>query len=353
MKRSRFKKLICRAAALPLAFLFMAQFSACAPKVSTALRTVCAMSTVVTFQITGPEAERACDEMEAALKDFEQETSTYIDNSEVARVNMAAGKELVEVAERVYYVISRGVEAARETGGLFDISIGPLASLWDIMSPTPRAPQPEEIAAATALVDYRDITLSTGGGRYTVALKREGQRLDLGGIAKGYALDIFREILNRRGMEQGLISIGGNIMVYRDKAGGPYTIGIRYPFPGGENGYFCALEMADTTISTSGGYERFFVQDGVTYHHIIDPRTGYPAQSGLLSVSVIHPDGLTADYLSTALFVGGLEYALDWMKAGGQAIVVDSDNRVYLSKSLRASVVRESCDTGHYTFRYV
>lgn len=353
MEKNLIRPIIRRAAALALAFLAAVPLGACGSKLEPVLRTVYAMSTAVTFQITGAEAELACDEMEMALKDFEQAASAFIAGSEVAQINLSAGQGPVEVGGQVYNVILRGMEAARASEGLFDITIGALTSLWDIMSPNPRVPQPDEITAAMALIDYRDIVLQAEGGRYTVGLKREGQRLDLGGIAKGYALDIFRGILDRHHIGQGLISIGGNVMVYKDKGGSPYTVGIRYPYPGGESGWFCALKMTDTVISTTGGYERFFVQDGVTYHHVIDPRTGYPVRNDLLSVSVIHPDGLTADYLSTTLFVGGLEYALAWMKAGGQAVVVDGGHHVYISESLRAGVVQDACDTENYIFYYV
>lgn len=358
MKKKSIQPILCGTAALTLICLTAVPLAGCDaksvdPPSTTAERTVEAMSTWITFQITGPQAESVCDEMETALYDFEHAASAYIPESEIARINQAAGQDAVEVTAQVYHIISRGIEAARNSDGLFDISIGPLTALWNVQSPEPRVPLSDDIAAALALVDYRDIVLSdVAGGRYMVALKQAGQRLDLGGIAKGYALDILREIMDRRGVERGLISIGGNVLVYKDKRGEPYTVGIRCPSPASSS-YFCALKLADTIISTSGGYERFFVQEGVIYHHLFDLRTGYPVQNELLSVSVIHSDGLTADYLSTTLFVEGLEATLAWMQAGGQAVVVDKNNQVYISESLRSSVVQELCDTGNYTFSYV
>lgn len=329
-------------------------FSACSsPAQSTAApRTTYQMSTVVLYQqISGPDAEAICDELQAVVGDFEQDASMFLTGSEIWAVNNSAGIEPVAVSEDVYYVIERSVACGVESDGLFDVTIGPLSRLWDVTSDDPSVPQQEDIEEALALVDYRDILLNADDN--TVLLARPGQVLDLGGIAKGYALDLCRRVLDERGATQGLISIGGNVLVYKDKNGEPFVVGIRYPVAE-TDGYFCALEMADSVISTTGGYERYFEQDGVTYQHVLDPRTGWPVQGDILSVSVILPDGLTADYMSTRMFVGGLDYTLALMRDEGvPAIVVAANNTVYVSASLQTALVMERCDTETYTFEFV
>jgi thiamine biosynthesis lipoprotein len=315
---------------------------------------VFAMSTYVRFRLEGQGAKQTCAELVEALNAFEARASMHMDGSDVARINEGAGGGPVEVDGEVYAVIAAAAKAAEYTGGLFDITIGPLTSLWDIGADNPSVPQEEDIAAALELVGYSSVTLSSDGGRHGVALERAGQKIDLGGIAKGYALDIFRRLLDRSGVERGVISIGGNVMAYRDKGGEPYIVGIRYPRPNSGESYMCALGLSDGVISTTGGYERFFEQDGAVYHHVIDPRTGYPSDSGLESVSVIRRDGLSADYLSTAMFIGGLEYSLELMRRDGvQAVVIAGGGRVYVTESLRGSLVEELCDREAYSFQSV
>lgn len=326
----------------------------CSRKDSTenAVRTTFQMSTAITYQVVGTNPEQVIDELVAALEAFEQVASMHIATSDVARINDNAGIAPVEVNWRVYHVIERAIADAEQTGGLFDITVGALTDLWAITSDQPRVPAEAEIEQAKNLVDYHDIELSAQDNVYSVMLRRSGQKLDLGGIAKGYALDICREILEHRDVQYALISIGGNVMTYRDKSGNPFTVGVRYPEPGSTQA-FCVLKMQDKIISTTGGYERFFEENGKTYHHVLDPRTGYPANSDLISVSIVLNDGMAADFLSTALFIGGLDYALEQMRGGLEAIVVDTNNAVYVTASLRDALVPDLCDTARYTFAYI
>ena len=331
--------------------VFAAILSSCGlgKPVETATRTTFQMNTVITFSVTGHGAEQVCDDMIAAIDDFEKAASMQLANSDVSRINDSAGQGCVEIDAHVYEVITRAKQHSRDSGGLFDTTIGPLTSLWDVTSGNPRVPSEDEIEAAKELVDYNSILLP--GETNTVGLEKEGQMLDLG-ATKGYALDICREIMDAHGVAHGLISIGGNVMVYNDKDGKPFSVGIRYPEKDSE-GYFCALSLTDTIVSTTGGYERYFEYDGILYHHVIDPRTGYPSDSGLLSVSVVGRDGLDADCLSTAMFVGGLDYCRGLMNRGVEAIIVDADNNVYISKSLEGKMIDTHCDNENYNFMYI
>lgn len=325
--------------------------SSCQRKPETATRVTHQMNTTITLQITGNDAERVCDDVVKALHDFEQVASMHLADSDVAHINDSAGMQPVAVDERVYYVIEQAVACSEQTGGLFDVTIGALTDLWSITSDNPVVPDAEAIEAARRLVGYQSIALNAA--THEVMLQEKGQKLDLGGIAKGYALDICREIMDQNDVMEAIVSIGGNVMVYKDKAGEPFVVGIRYPEKDNMS-YFCALRLTDTIMSTTGGYERFFEQDGTIYHHVIDPRTGYPANSGLVSVSIIHKNGLLADCLSTALYVGGTDYALARMRNGDvEAVVIDDQGNVYISESLREKVVDDLNDTSMYQFIYV
>lgn len=358
MKSAKFTKRVFEFISLIIILSVLLLLASCATsgnggKSETSVRTIFAMSTTISLQLEGVDAEKTSDDIVQALEDFETAASMHLEDSDVDNINRNAGVAAVEVGESVYYVISRALQAARQTDGLFDITIGAVTSIWGIGSDKPKLPLKEEIEKALKLVDYNSVVISSKDGVYTVMLKEKHQKIDLGGIAKGYALDIIREILEQSSVKHGLISVGGNVMVYKDKAGKPFVVGIRYPETDNFN-VFCALNLTDTVLSTTGGYERFFEQDGIVYHHVIDPRTGYPSQSGLTSVSVVHRDGLTADYLSTALFIGGMDYSLALMQKGEvEAVIIDANNNVYVTKSLKSSMIQDKCDTDTYTFIYV
>ncbi|MDD2955896.1 MAG: FAD:protein FMN transferase, partial [Oscillospiraceae bacterium] len=194
----------------------------------------------------------------------------------------------------------------------------------------------------------RDLILDEAGP--TAMLRREGQQLDLGGVAKGAAGDVAREIAEEMGIRSGYISIGGNVAVIGQRPDGrDFRFGVRDP-RGDASEYIGTVSFPGKTMATSGDYERYFVEDGKTYHHIIDPRTGYPDDSGLISVSVIAKDGALADYLSTALFIGGLEAALA-RSADPEFdfILVDKEKNVYISDGLIGEFIPNEAKT-EYTF---
>jgi thiamine biosynthesis lipoprotein len=183
--------------------------------------------------------------------------------------------------------------------------VGPLVKLWGIGSDSQRIPAEEEIAEALSLINWRDVVIDEGAG--TVFLRHAGMRLDLGAIAKGYAADEAARIIAEAGLERGLIDLGGNILVYGVKEdGSPWRVGIQNP-AGGRGAYFGIAEVTGKTLVTSGVYERFFESGGRRYHHILSTRTGYPVDSGLLSVTVISDSSMDADALSTTLFALGYD----------------------------------------------
>ncbi len=308
------------------------------PEAPPVTRTTFAMDTVIQYCLYGPSAEKtvaACEELLSRLE--EQLTCTdspdISESGDVRRLNRGAGKEPVEVSESVMQLLLRSQELSRWTGGLFDITVGPLTRLWNVTGENPTVPPQEEVEQALSLVGD-GLVLEPEG--QTAFLQREGQRIDLGAVAKGYACGFLREICEENGVTRGYISLGGNMMVLPDSA--EMRFGLQNPLRGGEASVIASLSLEGQTMATAGGYERYFEQDGVRYCHILDPRTGWPAQTDLLSASVISEDGALADALSTALFLMGREEALAFLKDSDcRAVLVDSDCRVWLAGDVEES----------------
>ncbi len=287
------------------------------------------MDTWVSQQWRGARAKETCTEIEEALKDLESRVSLYSDTGEIAAVNAAAGKSYVPVSDDVFEILQGSLKVCEETGGLFDVTIAPLSLLWDVTGEDPHVPPEEAIRAAREKVDYRCLLLDEENR--AVMLAKEGMQLDLGGAAKGYAAGRMREIAEKNGVS-GFLSIGGNMLVVGKKAdGSDYLVGLRDP-NGDENDYFATVAIDGYTMATTGTYERWFEEDGVRYHHVLDPFTGYPSGQDLVSVTVISKDGLLADCLSTAVFLqgsGGLGKALS--REDCMVLAVTASNDVYAS----------------------
>jgi thiamine biosynthesis lipoprotein len=263
------------------------------------------MGTVCTVTLYGQGSARVYRDVFSRLREIEDRMSAGLPDSELSRINAAAAREPVQVHKDVFTVIERSLHYAALSGGVFDPTVGPLVSLWGIGGENPRLPPQEEIDAARALVNWRDVVLDREQG--TVFLTRPGMALDLGAIAKGYAADEAAAIIAGAGIKQAIIDLGGNILVYgvkKDKT--PWRIGIQDP-SGLRGSYTGFLRVRDKTVVTSGVYERYFELDGRRYHHILSTDTGYPADNGLLSVSIVADSSIDTDALSTAVFAMGYE----------------------------------------------
>lgn len=303
--------------------------------VESAERYSFALGTLMHLRLYGPGADAALDGALERLEGLENLLSPRRRGSDVARINGAAGKGPVEVSPDTDRVLRLAREVAQASGGAFDPTVGPLVSLWDIGTPAARIPSPSELLAARKRVAWRDL-IPPGGTDRSWGLARFGQTLDLGGIAKGYAGDELVRLLRNRGIRSGLLDLGGNILVFGPHpGGGPWTVGIQHPEkPRGTP--LGAVTLEEGTVVTSGVYERFFEQDGVRYHHLLDPATGKPARSGLLSVTVVARDSALADALSTALFVLGPDRSGPLLaRYPVEALFVTEDHRILLSPSLR------------------
>ena len=286
--------------------------------------------TVVTLSACA--SSRVMDELEERCKFFHNAFSRTLKGCDVFWVNQA-GTEEVEVAPETAEIIGMSLQVAKETNGLFDITIGAVSCLWDFTAGV--KPSDRDIAKALSFVGYEGLQVS--GTKVRKA--HGGMKIDLGGIAKGYIADDLVSLLRDRGCESALLNLGGNVYVLgRKPDGSPWVIGVQDP-NGSEEDLLATRETVDESVVTSGLYERYFVRDGVRYGHILDPRTGYPVKSDIASVSVVSADSLQGDWLSTYLFLLGRDAALHELRQRGlQGLVVDESGSVSVSEGASFTV---------------
>ena len=256
-----------------------------------------AMDTLVELIALG--GEDAIEEARRAVEEVERWADRYDPAAEVSRLNGRAGGGPVAVSPELAALLALSLEVARASGGAFDPTVEPLLAAYDFGGEHQRVPGEEELRELLARVDYRRVRLAGDSVEMP-----EGFAVDLGGVAKGYAADRALEAMRRAGARAGLVNIGGDIAVFGEKGGGPWTIGIQHPRAPG--GLFAVLELDGGAVATSGDYERFFIAEGVRYHHLLDPKTGRPAR-GLVSATVTAPNCTLADAYATAVFVLGPE----------------------------------------------
>lgn len=278
------------------------------------------MGTLWTVEAKGPEAERAMEEAFSEIGRLDRLLSTYRADSELSRLNRDGSQGWVAVSSETRSLVERALKVARLSDGAFDPTVGPMVKLWGFKYMDYHMPSAGQIREAKARVGYREVETDASRG---IRFRRPGMELDLGAIAKGYAVDRAVEILKERGMTRIRVDAGGNQRVW-DTQGEGWVLGIRHPRREGE--VLGAIGLRAGSISTSGDAERGFWKDGVRYGHVLDPRTGQPSQ-GVLSVTVTAPEAETADALSTALYVLGPEAGLARLGAfpGAEALWVLAD----------------------------
>ncbi len=297
------------------------------------------LGTTVSVTTYGRVRDTVFESIFDRVLEIEQRMSTteedYAD-TELLRVNRAAGLEPVAVSADTLLVVERALEYSQQSGGAFDVTVGPLVSLWGIGSSNPTVPHEEALEAALSVVDYTAVEV----GDETLYLPSQGMGIDVGGIAKGYAADEAARILKESGVESALLDFGGNILVVGEKPDEtPWRIGIQVPDADAPRGTFLGIvQLTDRAVVTSGTYERYFEENGVRYHHILDTETGFPVENGLESVTIVTSESLRADALSTAVFAVGLEKGLELVESleDIEAAFVTSDDVVYLSSGMGA-----------------
>lgn len=272
-----------------------------------------AMDTLMRLEAYGPQGEAAVQAAQTELERLEELFSRTRADSQVSRLNACAGDgSWVPLAPEVAALLEEACTLSGLLPGCFDVTIAPVMDAWGFTTEERHVPAPDALAAAMALVDSAELSVDTEAS--AASLARAGMEVDLGAVAKGFAAREAEAAIRDAGGTSAMLDLGGNVTVIGAKEdGSPWRVAVKDPRDTGS--YLCVLALTDVTLSTSGGYERYFEEDGVRYHHIIDPETGYPADSGLLSVTVVSADHLLADALSTALFVAGPEEALDFWRS--------------------------------------
>lgn len=331
MKRTA--KTVLRIIASTVLFLLIFSCSKPAPP-----RTDIVLGTVCTINLFNKGTEKRYDELFSRLSEIELLMSANRADSSIGKINAAAGMHPVNTDRETITVLSAALDFAERSNGLFDPTIGPLVKLWDIGGENEAVPTPEAIEKARSAINWRNVTIDRE--TETVFLEKEGMRLDLGAIAKGYAADELAGIINSWHITSAMIDLGGNILAIGSKTPeNPWHIGIRNPEVSGGNPV-ASLYVRNKAMVTSGINERFFMENGIRYHHILDPLSGYPSNTDILSVSILSQNSMEADALSTTLFLMGTEKALAFIETipGADAIIIDKARRIHTSTGLKDKV---------------
>ncbi|MCR2820125.1 FAD:protein FMN transferase [Lederbergia panacisoli] len=293
------------------------------------------MGTVVTVRIYDDGKEAILDPAFKRIKSLADQITVNEQGSEIDDINKNAGIKAVSVSEDIYKLIEAGKKYSEKANGSFDISIGPLTSLWHIGFPDARKPDKDEIETTLPLVHYKDIELNKE--EQTVFLKKKGMQLDLGAIAKGFITDEVVKVLNEYEVETAIVDLGGNIYVIgKNPSGKDWTVGIQDPFsPRGE--IVGKISASNISIVTSGIYERFLEVDEIKYHHLLNPQDGYPFNNDVAGVSIISDQSIDGDALSTVVFSKGIKDGMEFIEGikGVEAIFISTDKKIYTTSGLK------------------
>ena len=297
-----------------------------------ASKDIFAMDTYMTVTAYGAKAQEAVDEAEAEIQRLDELLSTGNEESEIAQLNQNKSATLSEDAG---YLVERALELNKETDGAFDIAIYPVMEAWGFPTQNYQVPTADTLESLLKLVDASQIIYDEDSRK--ISFGQEGMKIDLGGIAKGYTSSRIMEIYKENNISSGLVNLGGNVQALGTKTdGSKWRVAVQSPDD--TEDYLGILSVEDKAVITSGGYERYFEQDGKTYHHIIDPKTGYPAENGLTSVTVVSEDGTLADGLSTSLFIMGKDKAIEFWRAHSDEfdiIMLTDEGKLYVTERIQ------------------
>jgi FAD:protein FMN transferase len=295
-----------------------------------------AMGTLITQKINGLklEAKEVTNETLEMIDKLDKMMSFFSVTSQLSQINQQAGKLWVSIDPELFFLIKEAKKYACLTEGFFDITIANLVKIWQDYGKLKQVPPQSLIEDTLKKVGYKNILIDEERGM--VKLCRIGQKIDLGGIAKGYVANRVIQYYQQKGLFSAMINLGGNVALLGERDDGkPWQIGIQSPFKE-RNQCLATVSVCNTSVVTSGDYERFFSENNRIYHHILNPLTGYPASSGLRSVTIIHPDAMLADVLATTLFILGLTKGVKLLKRFSdiEVIMISENRKIYLSKSL-------------------
>ena len=310
-------------------FLSSCSFSRLKSSADPISKTTFALNTAVTISLYGDYDEDLIDRCFALCSEYELIFSRTDPESELYALNASRS---MDVSDELLSLIKTGIYYGNLSGGAFDITIGTVSSMWDFLNDTPSLPDSSSLAEAASHVDYTKISIDGN----TVTLLDPSATIDLGALAKGYIADRIKDFLISCGVEHAMIDLGGNILCVGGKSdGSDFTIGLRYPFEDVQS-LIATIDVSNLSVVTSGIYERCFEIDGKLYHHILDPSTGYPYDNELAAVTIISPDSVTGDALSTVTFALGLDKGIDLINSieNVYAVFITKDMQLHFSDGL-------------------
>ncbi len=297
-----------------------------------------AMDTVITATVSGPDSEACTEKISVCIIDLDNLLSRHNENSEISKLNSGESDEIQSDSLRRYFTTL--LDVCQKSGGAFDITLGAVSDLWSFGKEA-KVPDADDLQKALSESGYENITLS--GNRLTLS----SGKIDFGAVGKGIALDEIRTLLGDGRINQATVSVGGSVLVYGKDT---VKVGIRDPF-GNAGRSIATLSLSDTCVSTSGSYERHFEENGENYHHILDPKTGYPVDNGLVSVTIVSESGLLSDALSTACFVLGIEKGTELAKAYGcEAVFITESKQIFATGSIASEI--EITDSSYTLMKY-
>jgi Membrane-associated lipoprotein involved in thiamine biosynthesis len=305
------------------------------------------MGTYIQQTVYGAKREDAAKAAAKSIGDLENLISWRIDGSDIDRLNQAAGSDWITLDPKTIGILDTSLDVAKKSGGAFEPTILPISSLWDFGGENQHVPSDAEIKKFLQYVDYQNLRIDKTNS--TASLKNHYMAVDLGGIGKGAACDEAIAAYKAAGADSAIIAVGGSVGVYGAKINhSSWRIAVRDPANSETNAASMGEIALDSGfVSTSGTYEKQFTQNGVTYHHLLNPKTGYPENNGLVSVTVVCGNGALSDALSTACFILGKDKGMELLseyKANG--IFIDQNNRVYVTENLKSKF---KITSEHYT----
>ncbi len=339
--------------ALGVSILLTLSLSACS-KISKSKayeKNFITMDTPMKLTAYGPNAQKAVDESIQKLYELNDMASSTISNSDVSKINNAAGKSYVKVHPEIIKMLVASQKYSKLSNGAWDITVGPLINLWGIGTDKAKVPSETEIKSKLPLVGYEKIIIDEKNN--SVMLKESGMSIDLGGIAKGFAADEVLKIYKKYNIKDGLINLGSSSIyaVGKNENSHPWSIGIKNPRNESAGNYLGIIKASDEALSTSGDYERYFIKDGKRYHHILNPSTGYPVDNGIMSVTVmvsgdVADNSMLADIMSLTVFELGTEKGIKLIDSMPNLAceITTTDYKIYKSSRFKDRISNLSND---------
>jgi thiamine biosynthesis lipoprotein len=307
----------------------------CSAQAEPVTKSTLQFGTIIQITIFDDADLPALEKALAHMRNLEEVLSTSIEDSNVNVFNTASHNEPIKLEPHAVNVIKKGLYYSAFSDGRFDITIQPVVDLWGIGSEAAAVPDPDALHAALKMVDYTQLTFDEA--EKTLKKTRDGVKIDLGGIAKGYAADEAIRILKENGVTKALVNLGGNVYALGEKEKNtPWNVGIQDP-ESAQGDMVGIVPVADMAVITSGTYERYFEEDGIRYHHILSTEDGYPVNNQILGISIITDSAIDGDALSTVIYTEGLEEGLKTVETleNVEAIFVTKGKKIYLSSGMQ------------------